>query len=210
MNLFNHICHPRTPKINAVHGRTAVEPFAAEAQRFDRHFRRQSDFLRASQGQHVVERFGFDGMASKNLEFISQSSDGLVLFFQGFGLQDGLPLGLGQIITALVRDLVHGAGRTWLNAITLTRPPSEARRRTGFRSNTHLDLPLPTRVTGQLRTLGFLAHGGRADEQLMLVGMVGVGMVVGVGVGKGIDGVHVSSTAGSGRGVMNWFEGRIP
>lgn len=45
----------------------------------------------------------------------------------------------------------------------------------------------------------------------MLVGMVGVvGMVVGGGVGKGIDGVHVSSTAGSGMGVMNWFEGRIP
>lgn len=46
----------------------------------------------------------------------------------------------------------------------------------------------------------------------MLVGMVGmvVGVGVGVGVGEGIDGLHVSSTAGSRMEVMNWFEGRMP
>ena len=131
-NLFNHIGHARTPEINAVDGGAAVEPFAAEAERLDGHLGGQPDFLRAPQGQQVVERFGFDGMAAQNLEFVPQSRDGFVLFFQGLRLQNGLPLGLGEIITTLVGDLVHGTGRTRLDAIALTHRPS-APRRTGGR-----------------------------------------------------------------------------
>lgn len=48
---------------------------------------------------------------------------------------------------------------------------------------THLDLSLPTRITGELRTFGFLTGWGRPGEYLLLIGMV-------VGVGKGVDGVH--------------------
>ena len=107
-------------------------------------------------------------MATERLEFISQPSNGLVFFLQGFGLKNRLPLGLGQIITTLVGDLVHRARRTWLNPITLKRiplaphhvvPPSGE-------EITHLDLPLAAWVTRELRALGFLAERRRrrADE----------------------------------------------
>jgi hypothetical protein len=58
-------------------------------------------------------------MTPKHFDFIPQTSNGFVFLLERFGLKDWLPLGLGQVVLTLIRNLMHGTRGAWLNAITL-------------------------------------------------------------------------------------------
>ena len=72
----------------------------------------------ASEWEFIL-RFRFDVVALQKLYLVTKTGNNPVLFLQRFGLQDWMPLGLGEVILTDFCDLMERACGTWLNTIAL-------------------------------------------------------------------------------------------
>lgn len=125
-NLFNYVCDSRSTAVEASFSTAIMETSLADVRRFRRH---SGSCIAWGDRLFISGSFDFDRLATKDQYLIAKARNLSVSIFQRLSLENGLALGLAQVVLTTLSYLVHRASSTRLDAVTLLysqyQPPTQ-------------------------------------------------------------------------------------